>query len=468
MRFRHLVFLTFFVFLPGVSWASCTGSGMTWTCTANSTAAQINTAIGSASEGATITFGAGSGSWSSTVTITKGIHLIGAGSSSTIITSSGANPMLRILPTSDALNSEFEVSGFAFNTANQAIAIALGEYNYQPTTFQTKVNIHDNAFSGTTTANSDYQYIFNYNMGGVVWKNTFTGRDQQIRSLGYGYDAIFGLVPLHSGTANALYIEDNVFTINTPSDSYIADCQFGGVKRVWRYNTFTTNNNMGGSGFIDVHEADDAAMTSCFGDEIYGNKLTLTNNGYASWLAARGGKSFVFYNDVITTGAVSGGLYYSTGGYCAATYGSTHQWIRYYMWNNRKNTTTNINDASPSCGPGECNFTCDGATNAYPAENKQIFNFKPSFNGTAGTGCGSSLPTPTGYANRVGFWLTSQSCSSVAGLVGDIVNNPTRGTITGALYEVQGGAWVKIYDPYTYPHPLRTTPGAPTGLTIIP
>jgi len=461
MRFRHLVFLTFFVFLPGVSWASCTGSGMTWTCTANSTAAQINTAIGSASEGATITFGAGSGSWSSTVTITKGIHLIGAGSSSTIITSSGANPMLRIFPANQSLNSKFEISGFAFNTANRAIAIALGKYNYQPTTLQTNVKIHDNSFSGTTSANSDFQYIMNYNMGGVVYRNMFAGRDQHIRSVGYGDQDIFRIVPSWYNKTGysypqALYIEDNVFTMSAPDGSYIADCQYGGVRRVWRYNTITVNNDVSWSGFIDWHGYNAENYTSCIGDIIYGNKGISNTNENWGWAAARGGKGLIFYNDVTTSGNVSGGIYYQGGtqySICPPKY-ADHQYMRTYIWANRKNNSSWAGDSRFS--PPPYRTTCDGGQ--YPIDDRQVFNFKPSFNGTSGVGCGTlaQMQAISTCTDRTAFWVTTQGCSNLSNLTGDIVSYPNRSNISGTLYVCQSNSWVELYTPYTYPHPLRT------------
>jgi hypothetical protein len=53
--------------------AACSGSGQTWTCTAGTTPAQINTALSSASDGATLTFDAGTYSWGGGTIITPSI-----------------------------------------------------------------------------------------------------------------------------------------------------------------------------------------------------------------------------------------------------------------------------------------------------------------------------------------------------------------------------------------------------------
>src|SRR5690242_8050634 len=73
------------------SFATCSGSGAVWSCTAGTTIAQINTAYGTASDGAVFTFAAGSYSWTTTLTfsLTKGITLICASGQTCTVTTSG-------------------------------------------------------------------------------------------------------------------------------------------------------------------------------------------------------------------------------------------------------------------------------------------------------------------------------------------------------------------------------------------
>jgi hypothetical protein len=441
-------------------WAACSGSTPTWTCTADSTAAQINTCIGSATAGDTINIGAGSGTWTTTVVITKGLHLKGAGADSTTITHGVTGDLLQVLPTDQTSNLEYEITGFTFASADKNL-IRLGQANYQPTTFQTKVNIHHNVFGGQTSDNAANQYIWHHNMGGAVWKNTFVGRDQQIRSTGYGADddIMWTLTPNVRGTINALFIEDNVFTMTTADPTtYIADGVSGCGSRVWRYNTFNYGSVQTGA-LIDWHGATTGSYHSCMGDEVYGNEVVpLTGGAFGGWAGARGSLSLIFYNSANTSGTVTNGSF--CGQYGCDTF--TNANLLLYEWVNAKQkTSVVVTDPSNAC----TTITCDGIAD-YAKLNWNAFQYYTTFDGTAGMGCGASLPSPSGYAERVGYWVTSQSCASVAGLVGDVVTNPTRGQITGDLYEIQSGAWVKIFTPYSYPHPVSASGGG--GHTYAP
>src|SRR5262245_2866292 len=71
--------------------AACTGSGTTWSCTAGSTAANVQSAINSSSDGATITMADGSYSWTSEITFSpaKATTLICATVGGCTVTGSG-------------------------------------------------------------------------------------------------------------------------------------------------------------------------------------------------------------------------------------------------------------------------------------------------------------------------------------------------------------------------------------------
>src|SRR5260370_9377361 len=73
---KRLLLLSLLILFASPVYAACTGSGAVWSCPAGTTAADVNAAISSASDGATITFANGSysGGWS--LLTTNGVTLI--------------------------------------------------------------------------------------------------------------------------------------------------------------------------------------------------------------------------------------------------------------------------------------------------------------------------------------------------------------------------------------------------------
>src|SRR5689334_20873000 len=81
----------------------------------------VGSAVAAATYGDTVTVPAGTCTWTSPLTITKGIRLTGAGSSETIIQSGPVGGyLLTYTPdnTSVTTNARLEVSGFTFDMAN--------------------------------------------------------------------------------------------------------------------------------------------------------------------------------------------------------------------------------------------------------------------------------------------------------------------------------------------------------------
>ena len=446
-------------FIPVNVWAACTGSSPTWTATSNYAA--VNSCLSQATVGDTINVDAGTSTWNSTLTITKGIHIIGNGVGSTNI-NSGASPLIDLVPSNQSLNAEVEIAGFSFDS-NENIVIQADAGNIS--TFQTNVNIHDNDFSGSPSQADGGEYIMNGwldgnggGMGGVVWHNTFAGGYEHIRSGGTNHASTYTATDAWPGTKKSLFIEDNVFTVTAGEDYYISDTFYNATRIVWRYNTFTHSNNMG-NGFMDWHGGEGGVLSS-LGQMIYGNNAPSQGSKSWGWAKARGGKGMIFYNNVNTTGSVTDGSFFTQSSFCPSAY-TNYQMQRQYNWNNRKNQTTQSGDMTKD---GDPDTSCDGIGD-YPAIDWNVFNYEPSFDGSSGVGCGSSLPDPTGFPDRLGFWVTNQSCANVTGLVGDDLTNPSRNDIEGTLYHVVNEAWVELYTPYTYPHPLRDEASPTAGIT---
>src|SRR5262245_19071969 len=123
--------------------ATCSGSARTFTCTAGSTVAQVQTAVNNALDEAVVNFEAGSYSWGSRIMLTnrKGITLRGAGADQTIVDVTAGPVILMDSLSGDNVKS-YRITGFTFRNAPRQIVTWL----YGPGSIY-KLRIDHNNFS---------------------------------------------------------------------------------------------------------------------------------------------------------------------------------------------------------------------------------------------------------------------------------------------------------------------------------
>jgi len=455
----------------------------------NCSASAVSAAIASANNGDTVTVPAGNCTWNSLSLPTgKSINLLGAGAGITNITVTGA------IAATCSSGFPHRISGFRFTIGAGGLQMVNMRGNCSGMRFDHNEVLHTNAsFSGT-----DAVVVNDCNLGtgrvyALIDHNTFrstVGNFRAVLMIGPTCPE-FGKREWQSstmGTANNVFIEDNVFDFyqNTDQGSGVVDANYA--------STFVFRNNTVINSSIKAHGVCNAEGTPS--KEIYNN--TLVANSRYTWpdgtrlIHDQGsGELMVFGNRftaVTKGGAAISLLHYRSadpgvagctllprcngnsaadGNWLPATsfygYPCYHQPGRksmnalspIYLWDNQWADTGGV-------VPLNLNDPWGGTPNirTHVVANRDFYDYvKTGFDGTVGTGVGTLANRPatcTTNSNEAGggagYWAT---------------DNQT-------LYRCSAtNTWVAHYRPYTYPHPLTlaggTTPlSAPGNLRLSP
>jgi len=293
----------FFIIFPQFGFGFLAFSGISHAATINASScsqSDVQSAVNAASNGDIVQVPSGNCIWNSTFILTKGITLMGAGASSTIITyGSGADPMVEISLPADL---PIRISGIKFDLlANPGIyrtAIDVGGKT-DGSFGLTRLQIDHCAFNKGATVIRIGGWVY-----GVIDNNTLTNADRGILLVGddnYAWER-----PIAAGKANAMFIEDNNFILNDNVDRDPNEQIYHqeGARSVVRYNTFDSRNmTIYDSCLYDSH-GNQNYYTGTSEDfrgqpivEVYENKLYIHHSYRITYF--RGG-SILFYNNKFT------------------------------------------------------------------------------------------------------------------------------------------------------------------------
>jgi hypothetical protein len=389
----------------------------------------VSKAVADASSGDTVLVQAGTAVWTSALTLTRSVKLVGSGIDNTIIKNGMvANTFLITLrPAVPADDPYIEISGFTLDGNNIASCISI--FGTDSTYPFTNFRIHHNKLRNVPDSRPDAYMCIRVkgNCFGLIDQNQFVNNLYDFKVYGndkYSWDKYPGLVNI--GTANYLYIENNT---STGAHSIIL-ASGEGARWVYRYNHI---DNTGTEALWDAHG--DTRNYGVVGFELYENTVTNSNDplyGKGGGLDYRGGTGIIFNNKFCA--GTSGTRtkiqvreeYNSTGDgvlgcWCPVNNG--------YIWNNRNSRDNKIvaiwheEFDLHNCIEEDRDWW-DDATREAGGESPSNF-----IDGTE--------------ANRPAI------CA---------VNDCYWATDTRKLYRcTTTNNWTFIYTPYTYPHPLDLT-----------
>lgn len=276
-------------------WVSVKGSYAA-VITANSPSySDVSAALSTANRGDVVIVPAGAATWNTALTITKGISLIGAGVDKTVITSGlsgGAKTAPVIYKPSNPENDDaFAMSGFTINgNSRSSCCIIIDDTSNIPIT---KVRVDHCKFIDGTINFKVIGPVY-----GVADHNSSYGTGDHTEVVGHD-QASWDNQTSEYGTSHAFFFENNDYYGNGMMFQNSDGAQF-----TFRYNTIHDRDyiqifDMHGNNHHPVMPGYTQAR-ACLNGEVYGNNITLTRNGGVNVFLLRGG-SLLFYNNTFSS-----------------------------------------------------------------------------------------------------------------------------------------------------------------------
>jgi hypothetical protein len=414
--------------------------------------ADVQAAINAATDNTVVNIPAGTCDWPSTVTWTnKNIYVKGAGIDQTVITRSG--DYVFQIAEDDSTKGQFRLSDMTLSGATTHAVIGMSsetnsgivsgwridhiKFNY-PANLRTGIEIR-----GDTYGVIDHN-VFLWAQGAAVLIAAFNASDtwcSATNPLGNYLNS----QPLDLGTANAVYMEDNVYTSTGFSAINVYDTSSGGGRAVFRHNTVT-------GGFYYSHWTRTCEIGGIV-HEIY-NNVWVGNSDYNAYpVRLEAGTGVIFNNTIQSyTGynppivvlddrrAIGGGETSSPMNGCDGN----------QPWDG------NLGDAAAPGWPclGQIGRSPGKSVAQIMAGDKQVSSPLYLWNNGTESGCSSG-----------------GTCTNVLGVSAAPANYVTSVPHpNGDVDYVNNGTSKPGYAPFVYPHPLVTgsaQPAPPTNLKVI-
>jgi len=411
----------------------------------------VQAALDAAARGDTVSVPPGTCTWTTGVTITRGVALVGPGGGGTVITDA-TDQALGIEPDATAIagGDVIEVTGLTFDGGGRASGEVVGVSAPNDTPFH-GLKIHDNEFR--EMAWGTRCFLVSGSVYGVVYSNDF---DRVAELIGYfsgdgsSWSAHYPALPAF-GDEEKLYFEDNVIHFSsawTDEPGWIETGQ-GAPGIAVRYNSFDhTHVSAGYHEGWDIHGLQTppaCEQYSTISAEYYGNVRVGFDGGRLMNL--RGGWLLMFDNAISGSTAPSVEINeYSCDSCASGGEGFPQHVNNTYVWNNFFNGSTAM----------DIGVSMDACASYSITEERDFYNASAACSGSGtcvgGIGAGATAPTGSCTAGAA-YWVTDHSPAT--GLPVTLTELRTVAQ-AGRLYRCDAtGAWALYYAPYAYPHPLR-------------
>lgn len=429
----------------------------------------VQSAYNAAVDGDRVLIPAGACTWNQTLTVAKGVQIIGAGNGSTAADTQITGARFSITtPSGKAVRvSSFRTSG----TAGFNISGATKAFRIDNVYFQGVAGFSNDRVIWIQCASNDY-------CAGLIDHNTFDTINGSINihvreDAGNGNNSWNR--PLGLGGPDAIYIEDNLFT--RPANTYeiegaaSTDCD-GGGRLVFRYNTLR-------NAWFMMHDAIVVGLMGCRKWEVYENHWVSTaqeiaQSGQFAQLEIRGGTGVVFNNVFDNSTLSDADIYYSNYRAGGQTSGTPWQSTCQNSGTQRACFGTPNQDpiactSDSQCGGvvGSCALTDGTGGPGLPA--------KYPCRGQIGTDSGNpqNIRPALFWNNRIGTSTQVRpqpgGNNSAQYLVEgrDFCVGPTTSSSDDATKPTSCGGKPVIYTPYVYPHPLTAGFASPRPVTNV-
>jgi len=473
---KRILFALLNFCVAGSTWAACTGSSPTWNSSLDYTS--LNACVSAASSGDTINVASGSATYSSTINITKPLKIIGAGDTTSVINASGVVVFHIRLSSGAARIAGFGFTGSGGSTGLESSIIQVS--GVENSTIFDSVRLDHLRF---TSIGSWSIYVGEWwdipahppkmlvdHITGVTLTNSF----MKIA----GNNNTWKLDDQY-GTDFAVYLEDS--TLAWTDNGAVTDTEYG-VRFVVRYNTIT-------NGSVQMH--DTGSTQGAKGNriaEIYNNVFNCTSGSCGSLpaMGLRGGGYIVYGNTISTNFGmtawpqiwrqnVGAGF---LGQMCNGTPISACDTPHYYHCSGGDHRACSFPGDSVCSGIGSCVITATSSASC-PTGTSFIANLDRVNGGSDASGwpCrnqtgwgkesadgSTQSPSPVYWYNNVnqnGATITFPNPQPTVFQQDRDFCYHSPATTCGAK-----SAWT--YTPYTYPHALQGTTGAPSVSFVTP